>query len=682
MVWVALKDVADKMGVTAQAFRDTHGRPVRYRPSPAGAEVLLSTLPGNIQKRCHAIVPQEPAQEECAPVCEVEPTAVQGPPMAANTPSAGLDMEFLELYNNAPHYNRVQFDTYYPIVSDYQKHRGTLTLAAVVEQYNQEHPEKTITVKTVYAKLKKFREGGKAALLGGYGKNRGKTTAPESMYETYKACIEMNTGVSKAKAWQVAAGLEIENGSSLTGLPKVGTLDRAYKNRTPNSVAVLAREGFAAYNRKCAPYIKRDDSGVLAGEYWMADHFLADTLVMVNGYKKPQRAWVTVWADVKSRMILSAFAYIGDPNADDIFTAIYAAMSEYGAPSSILVDNGKDFRAKDLTGGRKGSKRLSMAHQLGMKVHFAIPYNPQTKHIERMFRTLHASTSVWFKGFCGGSVAKKPECLEKNVASGAIETFDEFVRRLQDYVVNVQPKMPFTSGHHKGLSPSQIWNEEYPIARKDGKVREIPIDQLDKLCYRTSKDLTMARGGIRDSDLRGTYIPLTIQPPDRRKVYLERLHSALDYADVYDAATCAFICSAKAVWDVPFNVDDDIGRDKLKEASNMKGYVIKATKEAAVPSCVITPEVALRGLGVYAKAASNDDGTELSNIHNTDGHIMITSKAEVLAKIAAQKEEGLQDMSILGMDSIVPPRKKPLFGLEADRDDEDDFNEVAIFKAG
>ncbi|MCL2689045.1 MAG: hypothetical protein FWE57_04260 [Chitinispirillia bacterium] len=692
--WIALSDISRELGITTQDFQNKYGDNVCCVQEPAGPEVLFSSLPVNIQKRCRALINRETLPIEIIDICKINTGNAQVPPaqeetlpaIAINSTKAEIDIVFLDLYNKAPYYNKEMFDYYHPIIMDYQECKESVSLQVFVEQYNQAHPNKPLSVKTFYKKLKLFREGGKAALLGNYGKNRGRTTVPDSMYENYKACVMMNDGVSKVKAWQVATGLEVEAGSNFEQLPKVQALDRLHKRKVPKAVETLARKGVAVYNRECAPYIERDDSVVLAGEYWMADHYQEDKFVIVKGYKKPQRPWVTVWADVKSRRILSAYAYIGNPNSDDIFTAFHAAASKHGTPRHMLVDNGKDFRAHDLTGGRKGGRRISLAQGLNIKVHFAIPYNPQTKHIERQFRTLHATTSVWFKGFCGGSVDKRPEQLDANIKAGNIETFEEYVERLQYYIDNVQSKMPFSSGRHKGKSPAQIWREEYPLARKKCNIPEVSPKQLDLLCYRTSKDLTIVRGGIRYSEVRTTYRSDDLWQHDRKKVYLSFNHTNMEIAHVYDASTHELLCEVTAIFDIPMLIEDgdEVGQNMLSEASASKGRIIKSVRTAAKPGVIMTPETALRALGVFASKASNDDGTELPNVHNTDGAIMLTSKAGVLAKIEEQKQEGLQDLSMLGLDKIEKPKSKKSYGLAADLEDEEDdyFGMDAMINAG
>ena len=103
--------------------------------------------------------------------------------------------------------------------------------------------------------------------------------------------------------------------------------------------------------------------------------------------------WVTVFRDVKTSKWLGWYLHAEAPNSDHIFQAFYYGVQNFGLPDDIYLDNGKDYRCKDFAGGRISSikvehnsvKENSLLRNIDINVHFALPYNAQTKPVERDF---------------------------------------------------------------------------------------------------------------------------------------------------------------------------------------------------------------------------------------------------------------------------------------------------------
>lgn len=86
------------------------------------------------------------------------------------------------------------------------------------------------------------------------------------------------------------------------------------------------------------------------------------------------------------------FLHAESPNSDHIFQAFYYGVIRFGIPEDVYLDNGKDYRCKDFAGGRDQTVKIlhtpkenSLISNLGISVHFALPYNAQTKPVERDF---------------------------------------------------------------------------------------------------------------------------------------------------------------------------------------------------------------------------------------------------------------------------------------------------------
>lgn len=142
---------------------------------------------------------------------------------------------------------------------------------------------------------------------------------------------------------------------------------------------------------------------------WVSDHAQIDVACMTQD-GNVVFPWVTAWRDYKSGKWLGWILQTGHPNSDLIFQSFYYAAEIYGLPEDVIIDNGKDYRCKDFAGGRKSvqvetnkPKTTSMLAELNVKVHFALPYNAQTKPIERDFLKIKELLSKHCQGYRGGS---------------------------------------------------------------------------------------------------------------------------------------------------------------------------------------------------------------------------------------------------------------------------------------
>ena len=166
---------------------------------------------------------------------------------------------------------------------------------------------------------------------------------------------------------------------------------RRLEREIPSQSIYLARYGQTAWNRKYGGYIERDYSNITCGKVWVSDHAQIDVACFTDE-GTVVFPWVTVWRDYKLGKWLGWLLQTGNPNSDHIFQTFYYSASEYGLPEDVIIDNGKDYRSKDFAGGRNHFKvdinegrANSMLNELNVNVHFALPYNAQTKPVERDF---------------------------------------------------------------------------------------------------------------------------------------------------------------------------------------------------------------------------------------------------------------------------------------------------------
>lgn len=83
-------------------------------------------------------------------------------------------------------------------------------------------------------------------------------------------------------------------------------------------------------------------------------------------------------------------------------------------------------------------------------------------------------------------------------------------------MINVLNKRPSQGKNLAGLSPNQLFNQEFAEKIRPSK------DALKLFCMRTSKTFTIIRNGIKDNELGITYWADWMVSKTRLKVYLRR----------------------------------------------------------------------------------------------------------------------------------------------------------------
>jgi len=293
-----------------------------------------------------------------------------------------------------------------------------------------------------------------------------------------------------------------------------------YLNRLDPSTATLARHGEKAFEADRLVKILRNYDEISPLFMSCGDHHIFDVFVKLpNGkggwnYRRP---WLTSWMDMRTRSLMGwciSFA----PNSRTIAMALHHAIMpkndpnfpQHGLPSSVYIDNGKDYKSKYLNGEEIAigkidypdimeryaalgidpfyidleydaeeeiwvKKRGDRAHQvkgvrvggvyarLGIGQRYATVYHPWAKPVERFHRTLVQSFSRELPGWCGSGHEQRPEKLAFELRSGnAILTLEEFCSRFYDWVVNVYHKTRHRGHGMNGMTPTEAFTSMMP----------------------------------------------------------------------------------------------------------------------------------------------------------------------------------------------------------------------------
>lgn len=251
--------------------------------------------------------------------------------------------------------------------------------------------------------------------------------SPEA-WERFKAFYLSPERRTLAHCYDMVAALAAEAGWAW---PSRKTVERRVAAEIPHQTQVLAREGEDAF-KALAPAQIRDRTRLHAMQCVNGDAHKIDVFVkMPDG--RIMRPMIVAFQDVYSGRLLS-YRVDESENAWAILGAFGDLAREFGVPDEVVLDNGRGFASKLVTGGVanrfrfkvKDDDPLGVMPKLGCKVHWTIPYNGRAKPIERAFRDLSQRVAKDPR-FAGAYVGNRPDAKPENYGSKAVdyETFCE-----------------------------------------------------------------------------------------------------------------------------------------------------------------------------------------------------------------------------------------------------------------
>jgi putative transposase len=268
--------------------------------------------------------------------------------------------------------------------------------------------------------------------------------------------------------------------------------DEATRRRgiVPKAVEIFAREGERAYHDRCEMYVLPDYEKTAANDVWVTDHCIHDVMCWndcFEGLPKGAafRPWLSAIIDFRTRKALGLYWSI-NPSSDTV--PLRQALLAYGPPRELYMDNGKDFvslaKKNIITPAAAGVLR-----RIGIQPKHCLPKHPQSKHVERWFRTVHQRFDVmWGNAYAGTSPATRPDaCAElekrhkmvlKNGGRSPLPRASEFIGACQQWILgyyNAEHK--HTGRAMDGRTPDAVFDELYPIEQR----RKIDPRELDVL---------------------------------------------------------------------------------------------------------------------------------------------------------------------------------------------------------
>lgn len=212
-------------------------------------------------------------------------------------------------------------------------------------------------------------------------------------------------------------------------LPTERTLRRKLERDVDPRAVIAARAGAEALRRTLPPQQRTVEAIGAMG------------LVNIDGHRWDvfvewpdgtiARPMMVAIQDVYSRKFL-AHSIGRTESAIETRLAFAHLFERYGIPAACLMDNGRAFASKWITGGATSRFRFKIRDEeplgiltaLGVRIHWATPYRGQSKPIERGFRDF-CDAIAKHPAFAGAYVGNKPDAKPENYGSRAIP-IDEF----------------------------------------------------------------------------------------------------------------------------------------------------------------------------------------------------------------------------------------------------------------
>jgi len=359
-----------------------------------------------------------------------------------------------------------------------------------------------VSERTLYDWSRRYDSGGLAELLD--GRSTSSRCPPGEVspaaWQRFKELWLTIQGRSVALCWRT-----VNNEAKAKGWiwPGQQTIRRKIALELPPLKADYFRLGEREWSRRWGPKMRRDFSQYRSNQVHVGDFHQCDVFC-----RKSQADWtitrplLCAWLDLRSR-IIPGFRIVEREDQNAILLTFRDGVAKWGAPDEVIIDNGKPYRAYGVSGGRPTRRRIvededyvrSVFGQLEVIVHFSLPYNPDSKPIERWFRTLEEQFGVWAESYCGGdNKAPRWKAAEKLAREHPEQcpTVAEFGEKLGNYIEKVYHVTPHTGDGMEGLSPAQAFERFDPIAKKTA-----PDGVLDLLMMRLTRPVKVTRFGVR-----------------------------------------------------------------------------------------------------------------------------------------------------------------------------------------
>lgn len=393
------------------------------------------------------------------------------------------------------HWQRV-LEEWRSYIADYPK-QTTQKTKDFIEEYNRWNPTMPLTERTLRHKWKLYREAGEVALADGRADriDKGITSIPDlawSVFLQWWLDEGQPTVMHCHNLLYEWAKLDMPK---LLPLPAVDSFYREVK-KIPKPAVDFFRCGKKKFEDEAMPFVQRMYEWIDSNDVWVADFHTLDIFVRDDYTGRLYRPHVVAWLDVRSRKILS-MTVCESSNSDGVISSFRKAVTKYGIPKSVYLDNGREFLVSDF-GGRGKRKTASksgygatMLERMRVEMVNAKVANAKAKIIERAFRTFSEQFSKLIETYTGSSPDRKPHRLEGVLKKGEkVPLRSEIEQQLYHYIEGWYNTRTSTAAGVDGLTRNEAYERNIMTKRVATK------DELNLMLLRTARLQSVDRNGV------------------------------------------------------------------------------------------------------------------------------------------------------------------------------------------
>ena len=359
-----------------------------------------------------------------------------------------------------------------------------------------------VSADTLYRRYAAWKAGDLDGLIdkrGGW--NKGQSSIPEETWNWFLRAYLDDRQLPITQCYEMAKEwTRLYNPELVAAMPSEQSFRRRLST-VEKAVVEMGRRGNKNYDDRCAPYIVRLYDELMANDYWVADNHTLDILSHSGEGEHTHRLSLTAFIDARSGIVVG-WNLTDNPCSASTILALRHAISRFGIPHNIYVDNGMEFLTHDVGGrGHRTHKNDDLVRdpppifkRLGIEMTNAIVRNAKAKPIERTFCSLKGTISRCFETFTGGNVLEKPESLKYTLKKGNVpldSRLREMIADMIDGIYNVGAYGGAVKADH-GKPRIDVWNES--IAQTGQRIAS-PED-LSLMLMRSSRPQKVGRNGV------------------------------------------------------------------------------------------------------------------------------------------------------------------------------------------
>lgn len=411
--------------------------------------------------------------------------------------------------------------------------------------------------------------------------------------------------------------------------PSIKTVRRYVKyldEHGGESVRYLASKGTRVFKNEKMLKCKRDTTYLQVMEVVQADAHTFDCWVQVtqpNGKIKAVRPMLVAFIDVRSRRILGDV--MGEVSNMQTIKQAFCKMSYQdagGVPRRVMLDNGKDFTGRDMTGQARTERECAelvkeyegFYRAMGVEGwHRSRPYEPWDKaYIERSFGTVCQRFTRWMGSYTGTLTGSRTDAkvnkdVPKLLERGQLLTMEEFYEKWTAWKTSV-----YEQREHRGLKDAgEKWVTPITLFENGERYQKAPpAVEFAAVLLMKSDTARVTSQGIRRWNT--WYKAYELGPHIDHTVSIKWDPNDITRLHVYDLKTGAKICEAPSAELLKFTPDQCDEKALQEHIRNQKRqlaavreaqryyttpYELREAGENATPAVVGSLDLTLHGKG-------------------------------------------------------------------------------------